>query len=187
MADNYLEKKMEDYNRMRPAPAKIRRSLPPSKQGLLVETGELRILVSDIDAVWGRSLVDAFRESGCKVAFISADSRKGTKTAQATGSLFYPAHNTNESVLQALDYLASHWGGIDAVILTPVDSTLELPERITKIVIGTEGVIPQDCSATYINIYDESVDMAALGRFCVFLCSDSGKGLRGQSFRMAGA
>lgn len=178
---------MEDYNRMRPAPVKVRHSLSHNKQGLFVETGELRVLISSIDAPWGRPMIDAFRSCGCKVAFMSTDSRDGAKTAQTTGSLFYPGDGTEDGIAQALTYLKSHWGGVDAVFLPAAVGKLELPEKITKIVIGDEDNNAKEGAATYINIADAGVDMAALGRFCVFLCSGSGKGLRGQSFWIVGA
>lgn len=136
MADNYLEKRMEDYARGRlgnHAAARTRRAgtavikYPP--QGvLIIGAGNER----------SRAVVRRLVEAGNRVAFTATDRAEGTSLAQQCGGRFYPA----EPAAVAQD-LQKRGEGVDAVIAfgTDVpDVSLFAPRKV--IVVADE---PVDC------------------------------------------
>lgn len=195
MADNYLEKKMDDYRRMRSASAVGRSmSMRTKPQGLYVNVSSIRVLLLSMNEKWSSSLIDAFRSAGCKVAFLDSDSKRGTALAQSTGSLFYPSKSVdNNSVSDALAYLTAHWGGVDAVIMAASD-IVTLPGGVcdySQIVIANDSeqfspdILTERCDSTAILLQNDCYDACALGKFCVFLSSESGFGLRGQLIKFS--
>ena len=92
MADNYLEKRMDDLRRGN-RPGAYRPKLTPSG----VVTGKLqvafpprRVLVTGGASGIGRAIVEAYCTAGCRVAFVDTDMEAGRSTASATGSRFIP-------------------------------------------------------------------------------------------------
>lgn len=176
MADNYLEKKMEDH--------RLRQSAQPRgkagtfmrfRPGLYVATGALRVLLEDVSCSWSAAIIDAFRSAGCKLAFTGTDIQTGRHIAQKTGTLFYPGDDAES----AIAYLRSHWGGLDALIVPSGADNLNL--RITT----WRDDSALDEVVTELHIDKTTADFSALGRFCVFICSESGRGLRGQIIKFS--
>lgn len=118
MADNYLEKKMEEYRsgklgRKSPSQAAaIRR-----KGELTVKFPQLRVYVTGGAGGIGRAIVKAFRETDCRVAFCDIDRKGGTLFAQETGSRFYPLDVTDADGLErSLTDVTNEWGNIDVIV-----------------------------------------------------------------------
>lgn len=119
MADNYLERKMEEY---RSGKLVVRHSVKAKASTLQPATGynagEIagkRVLVCGccLDGI-GHELLKFFRSLGCRVAFCDIDSHGGTAVAQDTGSRFYPYDFNDESRLEAVRAdLVRRWGGVD--------------------------------------------------------------------------
>lgn len=121
MADNYLEKQMEDYRAgklaskprvVRPAAASVRRPgdfiLPFPPMNVLVLGGDISC-VSEIARL--------FRDVDCRVALCSPDSKAFTPFAQSTGCRYYPFDPGSETKRFAVvDDLTARWGGVDVVI-----------------------------------------------------------------------
>lgn len=88
MADNYLEKRMEDYARGRSA-APSRR--PGARPGWLsVRCPALTALVVGADCPGGPEVVATFVQAGCRVMFTASDAKNGAALAQKCGGRFYP-------------------------------------------------------------------------------------------------
>jgi len=97
MADNYLEKKMEEH---RSADATIFHSVR-KKEGL--------VFVEDGLSPAGEAEVRRIAMEGkCHVAFGGADYRRGRKLAQQTGARFYPC-NTAEDIASARTNAEKHF------------------------------------------------------------------------------
>ena len=79
MADNYLEKKMEEYRSgVLSRPYARRVSLTGSRPGTVsFKIDPLRVLVTDASDDVGRAVVTRLREAGCRVAFACADDKAG--------------------------------------------------------------------------------------------------------------
>jgi len=77
MADNYLEKKMEEYR------TGARRTMHRAKKPRAV-------FISDVFSEKGQAALKACQASGdCDIAFTATDYKKGSRLAQATGARFY--------------------------------------------------------------------------------------------------
>lgn len=109
MADNYLERKMEEYRHSRQGAA-VTLAHPHSSR---VKAGEalipypcLRILVTDGMSEAGQAIIRTMRMLNCRVAFTasSTDNRtQCTRFAQDTGSQYHPT-----PVADAIEYLRRH-------------------------------------------------------------------------------
>lgn len=119
MADNYLERKMEEY-RSGKASMPPRRKLTPSGQKpgkISIDFPPRRVYVTGGASGIGRAIVEAFCHAGCQVAFCDIDRKAGPKTAQACGAQFHPLDVADSEALAAsLDRVIAQWGGLDIVV-----------------------------------------------------------------------
>ena len=116
MADNYLEKKMDEHRRgAAVSPVRRRLSLTGERPGSVsLKIEPLRVLVSDVADEYAAAVVRKLRDAGCRVAFVSSDDKAGRALAQSTGSRYYPSSLGDGAAAD----LAATWGGLDAVIFT---------------------------------------------------------------------
>ena len=118
MADNYLERKMEDYRSRKSGVPKIKRVSSMPKQGTInVKFPPRRVFVTGGASGIGRAIVEAFRKSDCRVAFCDNDTKTGMLTAQATGAQFYPVDVCDVNALEAcMARILDSWGDIDVIV-----------------------------------------------------------------------
>lgn len=129
MADNYLERRMEDYrsgklSSMRMTSATVKR---PSMT--------LRAYVVGGDTELGIRYVRNLRASNWKVAFNDADLKSGRQLAQATGAQHHPVSSENaEAMLCSLKKVLELWGAVDLVVnCVNADLHPKLVEAITSL------------------------------------------------------
>ncbi|MEF2642811.1 MAG: hypothetical protein U0M50_01970 [Paramuribaculum sp.] len=111
MADNYLEKQMEDFRRGVSAP---RRSglLPPKPQAV-----GLRALVVGGAMPAGVAAVTALRNAGWRVAFTDADIKSGRSLAQTSGAQHHPVDPSDAATLRrSAGLIIKRWGALDLVL-----------------------------------------------------------------------
>ncbi|MBR5332166.1 MAG: SDR family oxidoreductase [Muribaculaceae bacterium] len=118
MADNYLERKMEDYRSGKSATTKSHRASSTTKPGTInVKFPPRRVFVTGGASGIGRAIVEAFRKADCRVAFCDIDAKAGAATAQATGAQFHPVDVRDVDALEAcLNRLFNTWGDIDVIV-----------------------------------------------------------------------
>lgn len=118
MADNYLERKMQEYREGKTRKVASSRLSLGNKPGYLsVKFPSRRVFVTGGASGIGRAIVEAFRHADCRVAFCDKDVKKGTATAQATGARFYPVDVVDANALSsAVDDVIAKWGDIDIII-----------------------------------------------------------------------
>lgn len=118
MADNYLERKMEEHRNG--GASRYRPHTTPSGQraGMLCQKfPPRRVVVTGGASGIGRAVVKAFADAGCRVAFCDVDSRQGPLTAQATGARFYPVDVSSAEALEGwIGRLIEEWGDIDVMV-----------------------------------------------------------------------
>lgn len=122
MADNYLEKRMEEYRAGRLAPKtrvvvrdtrQMKRK--PGEYSLIFPPMRVAIIGGDVGMVG--ALVRKFRGVGCQVAICHGDSKNCTRIAQTEGCRYYPFDpQVAENRLRMIDDLTARWGGTDVVI-----------------------------------------------------------------------
>lgn len=134
MADNYLERKMEEHRnggaRQRPRHTTPMAGARPGHMD--VKFAPRRVFVTGGANGIGRSIVTQLRNVGCKVAFCDVDSEAGTELARSCGAQFHPLDVCDtSSLLQAMDKVFRAWGDIDVVINNVGISEFKSLEDIT--------------------------------------------------------
>lgn len=110
MADNYLERKMEEH---RAGTAQRRGSALPSKGKVSFNLPPKRIIVCGHNNALSKAIIKVFAEAGCRVSLYVTDSSDtvpdagGARLIQSTGN---PATD--------LSTVLNSWGDIDVVIST---------------------------------------------------------------------
>ena len=115
MADNYLEKRMDDYRNGR---LHVKKSAASSSTGSRRSPlAGKRVLVTGGANGIGRAIVAAFRNVGCRVAIFDSDCRHGNEVAQQTGSRFYPCDlAVTGQIANRMQQLFDDWGDLDIII-----------------------------------------------------------------------
>ncbi len=153
MADNYLEKKMEEHRQG--GVSSVKRRFTPSGQKpgyACFRIGEPVVFVKGFDAAPSTvaSVVRAFRNAGCRVAFTSADIKTGRAFAQSSGARHYPVVKGVEEKITT-DYGVANF-------------TVEVEERcLLFCTCGKTVRIQADCDCPS-EIFDEKV-----GEVCLYL------------------
>lgn len=125
MADNFLERQMEDYKsgKLNSSKFKGKTSCFSGKKILIVGNLSTKI----------KSLIECMVENGFKVAFTHADLTEGNKYQQQTGTRFYnidPAERRQIDLM--LTNLTRAWKKIDMIIVdTTQCNTNTLLEHLT--------------------------------------------------------
>lgn len=144
MADNYLEKRMEEHLR---GAAMAPRHLSPSGQrpGMLtVKFPRRRILVIGSSMALATIAVGTLSSAGCRVSFCDSNRKEGTALAQSTGSRFYPVDTLNAlSIEKVVSDITKLHGGLDAVVTAADHAAAAMDSLCTT---RLTSVIPVDYS-----------------------------------------
>lgn len=114
MADNYLEKRMEEYRAGRLSRAYRPKQSPSLQKSRLPQ---LRVFVTGGASGIGREIVRAFRQENCQVSFCDIDRKRGAETAQSTGAKYYYTDVADAVSLTAcLDAVLADRGDLDVIV-----------------------------------------------------------------------
>lgn len=125
MADNYLEKKMEELHNRKAGCAPTRVS-PASRHLLTFPFKPLRVLVISRDRHALSQYTGPFQNAGCRVAVISTIDAAETDLPQDHGCRYYaidndeqtaPAFSNDEQTTAAFSNLIASWRDIDVVVM----------------------------------------------------------------------
>lgn len=123
MADNYLERKMEEY-RSGKLSARVKfgvsRSLPKGKIAVDFPPRTVILAATAVGPVC-RAVVKSFIDAGCRVALVSACHKEATELARSFGARFYPVAGFSpasiDSVLDSVvEDVTYHWNIPDTFI-----------------------------------------------------------------------
>ena len=110
MADNYIERKMEELEARKAMPKKPVSNRAGHKRRVFVTGGASGI---------GKAIVKAFSNEGYRVAFCDRDAEQGKETSKETGALFFPADVSDKEALEScLQQLFDRWGDVDVLIFS---------------------------------------------------------------------
>lgn len=171
MADNYLEKKMEDYRRGVNNMSPRRSHNPVSKAaGLFPEQLRIALVINDMGLL--EKLLCEFQHYGnLKTAFTCNDPKAGSRLAQSTSSLFVPYRNGNACENPVTDIMSQRWGGTDAIVTDNEDFAKSHPEiRVIKLCHGSpEPSAANPDNMTKVYCADYNTDLSALARLMPLL------------------
>lgn len=107
MADNFLEKRMEDFRNGKMSVAGKKRDT----------SNDPVVFISGGCSDKGKAAVKDYRSRNYRVAFCDTDRKAGNLLAQVSGSRFYPVDSFCGEVLdRCRKGIISHWGRIDEEI-----------------------------------------------------------------------
>lgn len=125
MADNYLEKKYEEYQSRKNTGTKTGYGI--KKKNTLHKTR--RVFVTDGTGELGKVIVKSFRMAGNRVAFCGMDEEAGQLMAEKTGTTFHHADiNDKISLDNCLRHILEDWGDLDILINTGTCQTNPITE-----------------------------------------------------------
>lgn len=130
MADNYLERKMEEHRNGAQRKCVHKTASLGSRAGVWeVPFAERRVLVTGTGSALDALVVEQLRSVGCKVAFMGWEKSEGTELARRTGAQYHPtSYSDAEGLTRSVALVCRAWGDIDVII-----STLEcLPSPILE-------------------------------------------------------
>lgn len=120
MADNYLEKKMEEYRSGRmghgssSGGAKVSVRFEACFDGIAFAGKRVLVTGECVTDGVGRETLRLYRALGCRVAFCSTDMKEGARLAQEAGCRHYPMDWSVSGVAEKVRAdMIRHWGGID--------------------------------------------------------------------------
>lgn len=186
MADNYLEKKMEEHRRGALSRTNVRRMpLSGEQPGTVrMKIDTLRVIVTDGAGDYAPAIIGRLRGAGCRVAFRSDDEKGGRALAQKSGARFYPASFAG----CVADDLTKVWGGVDAVIVTdgviPDGVETGTLRRIISVGTAPDLSVAECCVATTVNGIDiRGFTPADAAHLCLMLCLTDSSCINGMIFR----
>lgn len=186
MADNYLERKMEEH---RNGGAFPKRRLTPKGTPMgkaLIDFPPLRVFVVGGAAGHGATAVKAFCDAGCRVAFCDLDHKAGSATAQRCGAQFHPI-SSEDAIISSMERVENAWGPIELVISTcamPIPHAHGL-RRAIFLQQGKSTLPPSEMpNANVIAIPDNGLDEKALTAILLLLSCPAASAIHGQTFRL---
>lgn len=180
MADNYLEKRMEDYRKgglqKTKSTAAGRRSQGVAGLRLAYQTA----LVAIADPALREAVVNQFAASGCRTAFLCADSRKGAALAQASGAMFCPAVDLSPDSVERMAAVArERWGELGLLVADSFGLRIEGSD--TLYIIGSSPAWRDDprCDGQMVLSTADGDSPAAVAlAAAVMACRDAGEMLK---------
>lgn len=119
MADNYLEKRMEDYRAGKLAPKRQVVHVPVSKKNgdFCLSFDCLNVIVLGGCFELASAVVYAFRKVDCRVALCHVDEKNCRGLSQRSGCRYYPFDPCDDERRDyVVDDVEACWGGVDVVI-----------------------------------------------------------------------
>lgn len=177
MADNYLERKMEDYRR---SSVTTRHSCSPTlyrqpKGTIAIPFEPKCIMIAGTGSDLDEKIIIQMRSAGCRVAFTCADIVRGRTLAQSTGAQHHPVDIHSPGALEKVILSAtSKWGKIDTIIFTEPSDILprilpHIPEEIKTIAVSSHA-IPRLTHHLIIFNGEDQIHAGSVAAACRFLC-----------------
>ncbi len=182
MADNYLEKRMDDYRRGALSP---RRTGYPSSGYWRLKIPRLRVMIAGPVSSCVQEVIRMYASMGCKVVFCHENSLEGREISQKTGALFFPSDSTIDWAA-AYDFAVERWGGVDIIVITAgstVISGLQAQEG-TRIISLNCPIYDGSKTSNVAVSFNQDIDYAVLARVVMFLSLPDNHVITGQTISL---
>lgn len=196
MADNWLERKMDDYRSGRNATGRKPAHHTATKGLMTVRFTPRHVLIDNATAPLATPLATAFREAGCHVSILGTDLRAGNDAAQRSGARFIPL--SPAGCAPAIAKAVSLNGPAEAVVITNPAKATALLEACRcehpygRIIVLADNCDPQrllkafDRDGATLNLISvsDTTQTATVTRLALFLCEDSSAPIHLHSFSL---
>lgn len=119
MADNYLEKKMEELHSGKCFIKGKNSTLPTYAGKAVFDFPVRRVIIVGNDEGYGETAALRFLKMGCRVAFFDNDKENGNKLAHDNGARYHEVDVSDpNSVKKSFSDLLKAWRDVDIVIMT---------------------------------------------------------------------
>ncbi len=196
MADNYLEKKFEEYAATKAGRRPAHRAAPSgSRRGVVELKFPRRRVFVAIDA---RRVVESFCNACCQTAFCANEADDAMQFAESIGA---QCHNIDchdaDAVCLAMDKAMKAWRDIEILVCDSANAQTVIshfealrqslpmaPDYGRIIVVGSPDVVPQIANHTVNCIDCCDADSAAVANTCIFLSLPDSDRISGQTIRI---
>ena len=157
MADNYLEKKMEDLRLGKGGPsAPRRRQAAPSAGKVSFDFPPRRVLITGNFNDTTERIIEAYRKVGCRIAVFSSDTERGAGMAHDSGIRFHACDIDNPSEVERnFTDLMKAWRDIDILINNRQEAGLRDLLANLWLAHKRRYPIPSDYGGRLINITED--------------------------------
>ena len=200
MADNYLEKKYEEYKSRKEG----RTNHPYNGRKTTVIHKTRRVFVTGGAEGIGKAIVRAFRSAGHRVAFCDRNEAAGKETALQTGTSFFHVDVSDQEALEnCMQQIFKEWGDIDIIInnagiscFSPITETgVEDFDRILSVnlrpvFITSRRLAIHRQSQEAPNPFGRIVNICStrylIARLCLFICQEENDFMNGENVTIDG-
>ena len=117
MADNYIERKMEDLRAGKLNVGSAARPFGKGKNYVSFPMPQRRVLIIEGSSQPARTIAGYFVKAGCKVAILDQESETGTFMAKNEGVRLIPVSaDIHSSIIVSFENLYAAWRGVDIVV-----------------------------------------------------------------------
>ena len=198
MADNYLEKKFEEYAAAKAGRRPVHRSAPSgSRRGVVELKFPRRRVFVAADA---RRVVEAFCNACCQTAFCANGAADAMQFAESIGAQCHDVDcHDADAVCLAMDKAMKAWRDIEILVCDSANAQVAIshfealrkslpmaPDYGRIIVLGSLCDVPQIANHTVncIDCQDADADNAALANACIFLSLPDSNRISGQTIHI---
>lgn len=141
MADNYLERRMEEYRAGKLVPKRraVSGSVSRKEGDFILSFDSMNVIVLGGSLLFASAVVEVFRKVNCRVALCHSEEKKCRELAQRSGCRYYPFDpDDGERRDYVIDDVMDRWGSVDVVVdLRAVDGAVEgeLADNIAKLIL----------------------------------------------------
>ncbi len=172
MADNYLEKKMEEHRQN--SVSGYRKAHRPQPK-ISVGSYKINIDIKHVSVAVAQeqlraAIVNCLCQAGCHVAFCSDNPKTDSRLAQACGARYYPMYSTSDMVAD----INRLWGTVD-MLITDDYRFDDFYTCANKLVLINQGEYDINCHNDYASVicpYSSKFTQDHLANFCLYLCSE---------------
>lgn len=179
MADNYLERRMEDLKAGRLGGTAAKGAARAKKPGIEFPWQPRRVAIIGNISDATEHIARGYLKAGCKVAVFDTEKAEGDALAYKIGIRFcHVDYTTPQLLAPAFDQLLKAWRGVDIIVTT--DFCIEAEETLKELLTGhhRQYPIPTDYTSRLIRIClrDAGVPSEFITRSCLFLSVEGNQG-----------